>query len=61
MTEIPSPFGNFGEYSRHGFIADFNFNKTQNQIILAALKNESWLDEQTRAIAVQWNVVNAWN
>jgi hypothetical protein len=39
---------------------DFSFNNTVNSMMIQALKNEEWLDGNTRAVSLTWTVYSAW-
>ena len=39
---------------------DFSFNNTINSNMIKALKNEEWLDGNTRAVSLTWTVYSTW-
>ena len=53
---MPAPVGDFATYGTRGFIFDFSYNQTYNNLALAALKNEQWFDYNTRGILIVWTV-----
>ncbi len=61
ITQLNQMNGEIATYGIKGFLVDFTFNKTLNRQMISALKSEQWLDEDTRAVAIQWTVTNAWS
>ena len=59
-TSILQLHGDLAIYNSWGFLIDFSYNKSQNQKAINALKQEQWLDHNTRAIVIAWTVGSAW-
>ncbi|XP_022082101.1 polycystic kidney disease protein 1-like 1 [Acanthaster planci] len=52
-------WGYFGSYEGDGFVISLNNSREEAQSQLAFLQNNSWIDEQTRAVIVEFTLYNA--
>jgi len=51
----------YGTYGDNGFYVDFNDDLNKAARMVRRLQNNKWMDEQTRAVVMQWTVLNVWS
>ncbi|XP_038044344.1 polycystic kidney disease protein 1-like 1 isoform X2 [Patiria miniata] len=54
-----SKWGYFGSYEGDGYVVSLNSSREGTRNQLAFLQNNSWIDDQTRAVIVEFTIYNA--
>ena len=61
VTGLGKPAGYYAVYNQFGFYTDFSSDSSESAAQIRHLRDNSWIDGFTRAVALKWTVYNVWD